>query len=66
MQEKFVNFETDFVLKDYQDSIIRHMKKRDKETKANESLKNHSITKMLRAKMIDWMIEVLCSYKCKD
>jgi len=42
------------------------MKKRDKETKANESLKNHSITKMLRAKMIDWMIEVLCSYKCKD
>lgn len=66
MQEKFVNFETDFVLKDYQDSIIRHMKKRDKETKSNESLKNHSITKMLRAKMIDWMIEVLCSYKCKD
>ncbi|CAK75510.1 unnamed protein product (macronuclear) [Paramecium tetraurelia] len=31
-----------------------------------EFLKKHSINSSLRAKMIDWMIEVLTSYKCKD
>lgn len=29
-------------------------------------LKNHSITPMLRSKMVDWMIEVLTSYKCSN
>jgi hypothetical protein len=29
-------------------------------------LKNHGITAALRAKMVDWMIEVLTSYKCSE
>jgi hypothetical protein len=29
-------------------------------------LKSHSISATLRAKMIDWMVEVLTSYKCRD
>ena len=42
------------------------MKKRDIETTPVNFLKNHTISKNLRAKMIDWMVEVLCSYKCKN
>ena len=30
------------------------------------SLSKHNISTNLRSKMIDWMIEVLCSYKCKN
>lgn len=29
-------------------------------------LERHEITGRLRAKMIDWMVEVLCSYKCSE
>lgn len=32
----------------------------------NSILKNHEITERLRAKMIDWMIEVLKIYKQKE
>lgn len=28
-------------------------------------LKNHSITVRVRSKMVDWMLEVLCTYKCR-
>lgn len=31
-----------------------------------EFLKHHTISTNLRAKMVDWMVEVLTSYKCKD
>ena len=31
-----------------------------------ECLARHKITPNLRAKMIDWMVEVMCSYKCSD
>ena len=31
-----------------------------------ECLRNHEITPGLRAKMVDWMVEVLTSFKCKD
>jgi hypothetical protein len=39
------------------DSLIK------KNEDASEALKNHMITNHLRAKMVDWMIEVLSSYK---
>ncbi|CAD8209526.1 unnamed protein product [Paramecium pentaurelia] len=29
-------------------------------------LSNHTVSANLRAKMVDWMVEVLTSYKCKD
>jgi hypothetical protein len=34
--------------------------------KTKNCLKKHTISPNLRSKMIDWMIEVLCSYKCKN
>jgi hypothetical protein len=34
--------------------------------KTRECLKKHEISPNLRSKMVDWMIEVLCSYKCKN
>jgi len=54
------------VVNNYQDSILTLMKKRDKALTPINCLKRHTITPNLRAKMVDWMIEVLCSYKCKD
>ena len=32
----------------------------------NDSLMKHKITPALRARMIDWMIEVLTNFKCDD
>lgn len=42
------------------------MKQRDNELTPKDFLKYHKVSKTLRAKMVDWMIEVLCSYKCKN
>ena len=33
---------------------------------AGSSLKNHSISPLLRAKMVNWMIEVLNTFECED
>ena len=64
--QPFRNFETDVVFKDYSEDIFAHMVKRSKDLQLHSPLAKHSITPNLRAKMVDWMIEVLCSYKCKD
>ena len=49
----FSNFETNFVLNDYQQSIVKLMKKRDIEITPKDFLDKHSISKTLRAKMVD-------------
>lgn len=33
---------------------------------AKDCLRSHEITASLRAKMVDWMVEVMTSFKCKD
>ena len=35
-------------------------------TNAENCLKNHAITPLLRAKMVNWMIEVLNTFECED
>ncbi|CAK75196.1 unnamed protein product (macronuclear) [Paramecium tetraurelia] len=50
----------------YTDEIFFYLKEQEKKSTPQEFLKNHSIPSNLRAKMIDWMVEVLCSYKCTD
>ncbi|CAD8141600.1 unnamed protein product [Paramecium pentaurelia] len=50
----------------YTDEIFFYLKEQEKKSTPLEWLKNHSIPNNLRAKMIDWMVEVLCSYKCTD
>ncbi|CAD8057057.1 unnamed protein product [Paramecium primaurelia] len=56
-QNRFIYNYGDIILTNYQiyDTIQKF-----------EFLKKHSINSSLRAKMIDWMIEVMTSYKCKD
>ncbi|CAD8053234.1 unnamed protein product [Paramecium sonneborni] len=50
----------------YTDEIFFYLKEQEKKSTPLEFLENHSIPSNLRAKMIDWMVEVLCSYKCTD
>ncbi|CAD8144489.1 unnamed protein product [Paramecium octaurelia] len=50
----------------YTDEIFFYLKEQERKSTPLEWLKNHSIPSNLRAKMIDWMVEVLCSYKCTD
>ncbi|CAD8139238.1 unnamed protein product [Paramecium octaurelia] len=50
----------------YTEEIFFYLKEQEKKSTPQEFLKNHSIPSNLRAKMIDWMVEVLCSYKCTD
>ncbi|CAK58509.1 unnamed protein product (macronuclear) [Paramecium tetraurelia] len=52
--------------KQYTDEIFFYLKEQERKSTPLEWLKNHSIPSNLRAKMIDWMVEVLCSYKCTD
>ncbi|CAK94397.1 unnamed protein product (macronuclear) [Paramecium tetraurelia] len=53
------------LIQNYSEPILDYYTKLDTETPKN-SLQNHSINANLRAKMIDWIVEVLSSYKCKD
>ncbi|CAD8144368.1 unnamed protein product [Paramecium pentaurelia] len=50
----------------YTDEIFFYLKEQERKSTPLEWLKYHFIPSNLRAKMIDWMIEVLCSYKCSD
>ena len=51
------------ILEDYSESIFNQLS-----TKENIDgfLENHNISAFLRAKMVDWMIEVLSSYKMSE
>lgn len=55
---------TELLKQDYSDDILSHMISKD--CNLQEALKNHQITAHLRAKMVDWMIEVLSSYKMSE
>ena len=44
-----------------------HLKKTEKKSKINPNfLNNHKITGVYRAKMVDWIVEVLTAFKCSD
>ena len=48
------------------EDIDGYLRKYQQEFDITNCLERHKITPALRARMIDWMIEVLCSYKCKN
>jgi cyclin B len=50
--------------RDYSSDILNVIINRSEDV--NEALQNHMITPNLRAKMVDWMIEVLSSYKMSE
>lgn len=42
------------------------MRQLERQYLTNDSLAKHKITPALRARMVDWMIEVLTNFKCED
>ena len=51
---------------EYGDSIIEYTKQLELEYLSDNCLIRHKITPALRARMIDWKIEVLTNFKCDD
>ncbi|KAL4488076.1 hypothetical protein ABPG72_009414 [Tetrahymena utriculariae] len=50
----------------YSFDILNHIIQREPMTVPKNCLQNHEISYQLRAKMVDWMIEVMKSYKCSE
>ena len=46
--------------------MMTYMRQLELEHLTNDCLIKHKITPALRARMIDWMIEVLTNFKCDD
>jgi len=55
---------SELIAEDYSEDIFKHIS--GCELELESFLAKHSITPSLRAKMIDWMIEVLSSYKMSE
>ena len=51
---------------EYGDSIAKYMRELEVQFLTDDCLIRHKITPALRARMIDWMIEVLTNFKCDD
>lgn len=51
---------------EYGDSIMNYTRELEEKFLTNNSLIRHKITPALRARMIDWKIEVLTNFKCDD
>lgn len=60
----FNSLENINLIKDYSGDFMRNALKQS--TSPNEFLLRHEINGQLRAKMVDWMIEVFSSYKCLE
>jgi hypothetical protein len=55
------------LLTDYGDDIDSYLKQlAELNGIKNGHLLNHKVTGIYRAKMIDWMVEVLSAFKCSD
>ena len=53
-------------IKEYGHEIDEYEKVLEDKCPVNNCLEYHEITPELRAKMIDWMVEVMTSFKCND
>lgn len=51
---------------EYGESIMEYTREQETKFLTTECLIRHLITPQLRARMIDWMIEVLTNFKCDD
>lgn len=54
------------LMQDYGSDIHIHLKRIESDVNLNEFLGKHSISKDYRAKMVDWMVEVLTTFKTSD
>jgi cyclin B len=51
---------------DLSEDIDQYLRELEKTADSSNCLLNHAITPVLRARMVDWMIEVLTNFKCDD
>ena len=54
------------ILVEYSEQIDLYTRQLEKIYLTENSLSKHKITATLRARMVDWMIEVLTNFKCDD
>ena len=54
------------VISNYGEDIDEYQRELEVLYNTQGSLNRHKITPVLRARMIDWMIEVLTNFKCDD
>jgi hypothetical protein len=54
------------VRQEYSEPIEHYLRELEEVYNTRDSLKRHKITPALRARMIDWMIEVLTNFKSDD
>ena len=52
------------LISEYSDDILEHLFNQEQKVDISDNLRRHGISKELRAKMIDWMIEVLSKTEC--
>ena len=63
---EFRQNETQKIMKAYSSNLVENLLSNEKQYWSKDSLKKHNIPHNIRAKMIDWMVEVMCSYKCAN
>ena len=51
---------------DYGESIDLYVRQLEEQFLTTNCLMKHKVTPVLRARMVDWMIEVLTNFKCDD
>ena len=54
------------ILVEYSEQIDLYTRQLEQIYLTENSLSKHKITATLRARMVDWMIEVLTNFKCDD
>jgi Cyclin, N-terminal domain len=65
-REAYIANETENLVSGFSGDMIETYLSKDKEFSPKSFLEAHTISSGLRAKMVDWMVEVLTSYKCDD
>jgi predicted nuclease with TOPRIM domain len=52
--------------KDYGSEIAEHLMKMESRNNVTDFLSQHKVSADYRAKMVDWIVEVLTTFKCSD
>ena len=66
IQEDIVTAETNKICRSNLMQILKHEHSKCPVSFRADFIKRHNINSTLRTKMIDWMIEVLCSFSCTE
>lgn len=54
------------LVRDYGSQIDAYLKEREQSLSPEQLLSGHEITGVYRAKMVDWMVEVMTAFKCAE